>query len=99
MAVGGGGLGFVEAQGEERLGRGTPHAKIVLAGFADKVGSDFDNIGFADLQIEELAQGRLAEGDFDGVQEGTAGPGLSLARNFRRAGFVARGLLRRERRG
>src|SRR5208282_1225948 len=87
MIVGGGGLGFVEAQGEERVGCGTPDEKIILAGFADEVGSNFDDICFAHLQIEELPQGRLAESEFDGVEERAAGPGLLVG-----AKLQARGL-------
>src|SRR5208337_2262181 len=52
----------------------------------------FDNIGSAHLQVEELAQGRLAECEFDGVEEGAAGPALFIGAKFQALGLYGGGI-------
>ena len=76
--VGGGRLRSVEAQGEKCIRRRVPDTKIFLAGFTNEVGRNVDEFGAAHLEIEDLAESGIAEGDFDGVEEWPASPGIVI---------------------
>ncbi len=80
--VGGRVLGIIEAQSEKGVGSGTPDANIFLARSTNKVGSDFGEVGFANLQIVEQAKRRFAKSDFDGVEERPTGPGFFAGTKF-----------------
>jgi len=57
MAVAEAGWASSKRKARSVLGAELHTPKIVLAGFADKVGSDFDNIGFADLRSKSWRRG------------------------------------------
>ena len=90
--VGSAGLGVVEAQGEKRGGRRTPDAQIILARFSNQIGRNVDDIGAADLKIENLAKSGITESDLDGVHEGPACPGVFVGAEFHVRGLEHGGI-------
>src|SRR5208283_4879530 len=80
--VGSRGLGIIEAQSEKGVGSGTPDADIFLTGFANELGSDFGEVGFANLQIVEQAERELPKSDVDSIEERAAGPSLFVGAKF-----------------
>ena len=92
MRIGGGGLGLIEAQSEKRVGRRNSRRGDCPGGLCGRGREDFDDIGFAHLEIEELAKGGLTEGDFDGVEERAAGPGFFVGAKLKARGLDGEGI-------
>jgi hypothetical protein len=93
--VGGGRLRVVKAEGDECGRWRIPDPEIILTGFANEVRGNFDDVGAADLEIEDLAEARIAESDFDGVEEGASWPGAFVGPEFEMTGLQDGGIFGR----
>jgi hypothetical protein len=87
-------LRVVKTKSDECVWRGIPDTKIVLTSFANKVGRKVDDVGAADLEIEEFAQAEIAERDLDGIKEGTASPVILIGTEFEMRGLENGGIFR-----